>query len=90
MQEIVKIIPDETGESIHLPASLCLHTDHAYARLDKKTGDIIISRKDQSVDRKAGWEKFLKLQAEMLAAGEIPDDFLLDIRDQSPLREIDL
>ena len=74
MSQSAKIFVNGRSQAVRLPAAYRFDCNEVFIRKDKKTGDIILSRKPDS------WNAFFDL----LKKVEIPEDFMTDREDSSP------
>jgi antitoxin VapB len=78
MAQTAKLFTNGGSQAVRLPAEFRFEGTEVNIRKDPVTGEIILSASQAA---KSGWTEFFDLRDEMLAAGEIPQDFLLN-RDQ--------
>lgn len=74
-----KIFINGRSQAVRLPAAYRFDCKEVYIRQDKKTGDIVLSRKPDT------WDHFLKLRAQV----DVPADFMSD-REQGGPQDRDL
>jgi len=79
MAKVAKLFTNGRSQAVRLPREFRFEEAEVFIRRDPASGDVILSRKP------AGWNDFF----EMLAAAEVPTDFLID-RGDSPPQDRDL
>ena len=74
MSNTAKLFRNGRSQAVRLPAEFRFDGSEVYVRRDRRTGDVILSR------RPGSWQEFFDL----LKNVEIPDDFLGDRHDTPP------
>ncbi|MDA9271876.1 type II toxin-antitoxin system VapB family antitoxin [bacterium] len=74
MTQLAKIFTNGRSQAVRLPAAYRFDCKEVFIRKDRKTGDVILSRKPNT------WDDFLTLQAQV----DIPADFMTDREDDIP------
>ena len=78
MQRTAKLFKNGRSQAVRLPSEFRFDGDEVAIRKDPHTGDVILSPKDQTLDR------FFKMVATLTQ--EERDAFVLPPRDRSPIR----
>lgn len=73
MPRTAKLFRNGRSQAVRLPKEFRFEGDEVYIRRDRKTGDVILSKRENS------WEEFFKLADRV----GVPKDFMAD-RDRRP------
>ena len=74
MTQSAKIFINGRSQAVRLPAAYRFDCKEVYIRKDRKTGDIILSRRPNT------WDDFLTLQSQV----DVPVDFMADRENNAP------
>ena len=74
MSQSAKIFINGRSQAVRLPAAYRFDCKEVFIRKDRKTGDVVLSRKPRT------WDDFLTL----VKAVNIPQDFMADREDSLP------
>ncbi len=74
MSQSAKIFINGRSQAVRLPAAYRFECKEVFIRKDKKTGDVILSRKPND------WDDFLAIIQKV----NVPDDFMNDREDSLP------
>jgi antitoxin VapB len=74
MPHVAKLFKTGRSQAVRLPAAFRFAENEVYIRRDALTGDVILSR------RNGDWDEFFQLVKHL----DIPQDFLLDRKDEPP------